>query len=76
MVPKNSSQFPVTSHVHRHTATLFDTLYLAMAKGRLQARTVQLNSKLGKAVRPAEGTGLEGLLGLVVVLPAGPRASI
>lgn len=57
------------AHVHRHAATLFDPLHFTVSERRLQVWTVQLHRELCDAVRPAEGAGLERLLGLVVVFP-------
>lgn len=60
----------MAAHVHRHAATLFDSLHLAVPEGRLQVRTVELDRELRDAMRPAEGARLEGLLGLVGTLPS------
>lgn len=69
--PPAPSQLPVAAHIHRHAAALFDPLHLPVPEGRLQVRAVELDRELRDAVRPAEGAGLEGLLGLVVTLPSG-----
>lgn len=64
----------MAAHVHRHAATLFDPLHLAVPERRLQVRAVQLDGELRDAVRPAEGARLEGLVHLVVALPPGGLA--
>lgn len=65
-----SSQFPIAAHIHRHAATLFDPLHLTVSERGLQVWAVQLHCELCDAVWPAEGAGLEGLLGLVVAFPS------
>lgn len=59
----------MAADVHRHAATLFDSLDLAVPEGRLKVGTVQLHCELSDALRPAEGAGLEGLLEFVVMFP-------
>jgi len=56
------SLFPRLGHADGHAAALLDALDLAVADVRLQVRAVELHSEAGEALRPAEGTGLEGLL--------------
>lgn len=48
--------------VYRYTAALFDTLDALLLGGGLLVRTVQSKRHGGKALRLAEGAGLEGAL--------------
>lgn len=68
------SQLPSTAHLHRHAATLFDSLHLPVPERRLQGRAVELDCELRDAMRPAERARLEGLLGLGGTLPRGARS--
>ena len=56
----------MTTHIHGHTATLFDPLYLTVSERGLQVWAVELHCKLCDAMWPAEGAGLKGFLGFAV----------
>lgn len=56
------SPLPRVTDGDRYTATLFDSLDLAVPEGRLEVGTVHFYGQRGETMRPAESTGPERLL--------------